>query len=155
MARHHCPLSGGYAFWAAQGRLRCKIPALYVDVGDGAGSTETTMRWSALAVAALLTQAGPALAAIRIIDSTYEGGVTTVSGQTKPHEKVTLDGKYTTTSDGGGHFEFHVRYKPYTCMSNIVAGEDNYAALLNGCLANDAAADLARSDKLPLATNGK
>lgn len=50
------------------------------------------MLWFALFVAALLVPAGPALAAIRIISSTYENGFTTVSGQTKPAEKVTLDG---------------------------------------------------------------
>ena len=98
----------------------------------------------ALVTFALLVWAGPAAAAIRIIDSTYDNGLTTVTGQTKPNQKVTLDGKFTATSDGGGRFEFHVKHKPYTCMSEIAAGEDTYSVLLNGCLSSDAAADAAR-----------
>jgi hypothetical protein len=116
---------------------------------------ETTMPWVALFVAALLVPAGPALAAIRIISSTYENGFTTVSGQTKPGEKVTLDGKFTTTADGGGQFEFHVRHKPDTCMSNIVAGEDSYSALLSGCLSSDAAADTASNNASARVERGK
>lgn len=105
----------------------------------------------AAAFALVVLEASPAWAAIRIIDSNYENGVTTVTGQTKPHQTVTLDEKYTTTSDGGGHFEFHVKEKPVTCMSNIVAGDDNYSALLTGCLASDAAAD---ADRLGLPPPG-
>lgn len=97
----------------------------------------------------LLLAAGPAAAAIRIVSSTYEDGMATITGQTRPNQKVTLDGKFTTTSDGGGHFEFHVKYKPPTCMSDIAAGDDSYSTLLTGCLASDAAADAARMGVSP------
>lgn len=119
---------------------------LYCLWGDGVDLMETTMLLFVAVIAALLMPGGQALAAIRIIDSTYEDGLTIISGQAKPHEKVILDGEYTTTADAGGRFEFHVRHKPNTCMSNIVAGEDSYSALLTGCLASDAAADAARTN---------
>jgi len=109
---------------------------------------------AALAVA-LFLQSGPAAASIRIIDSNFENGQATVTGQTHPHQKVTLGGKFVTTSDGGGYFEFHVKYKPYTCMADVTAGEDSYSALLNGCLSSDAAADAARNGVSPPPADSK
>jgi hypothetical protein len=47
---------------------------------------------------------------------------------------VTLDGKYKTKSDGGGHFKFSVREKPDTCMSDIRSGSDVYSAVIAGFL---------------------
>lgn len=79
-------------------------------------------------------------AAIRIAESRYEDGVLIVSGQTRPDQSVTLDGKYKTKADGGGHFEFRVdKYKPRYCMSDITAGDDSYSAVIAGCLLSDAA----------------
>jgi hypothetical protein len=105
-----------------------------------------TMRsWLAAATVILLFETGPAAAAIRIIDSIYADGVTTVTGQTRPHQKVTLDGKYSAQSDGAGRFEFHVKYKPETCLSDIAAGEDSYSAVITNCLLGDATA----SDQAP------
>jgi hypothetical protein len=109
----------------------------------------------AAAMAFVVLDASPAWAAIRIIDSNYENGITTVTGQTRSHQKVTLDGQYTTMSDGGGHFEFHVKYKPDTCLVSIVVDEDNYSALLTGCLASDAAADAARTGVSPPPSTAK
>jgi hypothetical protein len=56
-----------------------------------------------------------------------------VSGDTAPGRAVTLDGKDKTKADGEGHFEFDVKYKPPTCMSDIRAGDDVYSAVIAGC----------------------
>ena len=88
-------------------------------------------------------------AAIRIADSRYEDGVLIVSGQTRPDQSVTLDGKFKTKADGGGHFEFRVdKYKPPYCMSDITAGEDSYSAVITGCLLSDAAENLSAKQNL-------
>ncbi len=66
---------------------------------------EMTMRSLCLALATvLLLGAAPAAASIRIVDSIYRNGVLLITGQTRPHKRVTLDGKYVTQSDAGGHF---------------------------------------------------
>jgi len=102
----------------------------------------------------LLVGSTAANAAIRITVSRYEGGELIVAGQTRPDQAVTLDGKYKTKADGGGHFEFHVKtYKPRYCMSDITAGEDAYSAVIAGCLLSDAAADY-RSDAPGAARKG-
>lgn len=79
---------------------------------------------------------------IRITDSVYADGTLTVTGQSQPGKAVTLDGKYKTTADSGGHFEFHVKYKPDTCMSEIDTGEDAYSTVITNCFLDDAAASM-------------
>lgn len=91
----------------------------------------------------LLLGVNSASASIRIIDSIYADDVLLVTGQARPNTQVTLDGKYVTTSDGGGHFEFHEHYKPKTCMSSITTDEDSYSAIVTNCLLGDAAAAIA------------
>ena len=91
-------------------------------------------------VACLWMGTGPASAMIRIIDSLYADGMLTVTGQAQPGRTVTLDGKYKATADSGGRFQFHVKYKPPTCMSEIDTGEDSYSAVITNCLLGDAAA---------------
>jgi hypothetical protein len=98
-------------------------------------------------VAIVLLGTGPASASIRITDARYEGGVLIVSGQATPNQDVTLDGKYNTKANGGGHFEFRESYRPSTCMSNITAGEDSYSTIITNCLLNDAAAAVSPSGK--------
>jgi hypothetical protein len=103
---------------------------------------ETTMRsLFAAVVVTLMLQAGPASALIRITDSRYENGMLIVSGQVKPNTKVTLDGKFTTSANGSGRFEFRVKHKPASCMSDIATGEDTYSAVITNCLLGDAAAN--------------
>jgi hypothetical protein len=107
-------------------------------------AVEMTMRsLYAAPLAVLLFGTTCADAAIRITASRYEDGVLTVSGQVTPDQQVTLDNKYKTKADGGGHFEFHVKaYKPPTCMSDITAGEDSYSAVIAGCFLSDAQDEL-------------
>ena len=102
------------------------------------------MRGSCAIVAmVLLLEVNSASASIRIIDSIYADDVLLVTGQARPNTQVTLDGTYVTTSDGGGHFEFHEHYKPKSCMSSITTDEDSYSAIITNCLLGDAAAALA------------
>jgi hypothetical protein len=81
----------------------------------------------------LLTGVSAALADIRIDESRYQNGKTTIAGQTGPDRTVTLDDKYKTKSDGDGNFKFEAKYKPPTCMSDIKAGNDVYSAVIAGC----------------------
>lgn len=98
------------------------------------------MRSLVATLALLLLGSQYAQAAIRITDSRYEDGVLIVAGQTRPDQAVTLDSKYKTKADGGGHFEFRVQhYKPPYCMSDITAGDDSYSAVIAGCFLTDAA----------------
>jgi hypothetical protein len=98
------------------------------------------MRSLVAAVTISLMLIGPAAAAIRILDSVYADNTLIVTGQTRPGQQISLDGKFTTKADSGGHFEFRVKYKPPTCMSNITAGEDSYSAVITNCLLGDATA---------------
>ena len=105
------------------------------------------MRMLCAALTVALLGAAPASAAIRINDSRFENGTLTITGQTRPNEQVTLDGKYTTKADGGGHFEFKVPYRPPTCMPEITSGEDSYEPVVTNCLLDDAAASSDRTAK--------
>jgi hypothetical protein len=85
------------------------------------------------ALALTVALAVPASADIRINVSRYENGHLRIEGHTEPNSKVTLDGKYTTTSNSGGYFTFTESYKPSDCMSDIRSGEDVYSAVIAGC----------------------
>jgi len=91
-----------------------------------------------------------ASAEIRINVSRIENGALTVSGETRPNQTVTLDGKYQAKSDAAGRFAFHLSYKPDTCMSDIKSGDDVYSAVIAGCLI---ATQLAAPEPSP--TSGK
>jgi hypothetical protein len=93
---------------------------------------EKIMRWLTAALI-LLCGVTAAAADIRIDESRYQNGKTIVTGDTGPGRTVTLDGKFTTKSDNEGHFKFDVRYKPFTCMTDIKAGQDVYSAVIAGC----------------------
>ncbi|HEU5017541.1 MAG TPA: hypothetical protein VFT69_06165 [Pseudolabrys sp.] len=77
---------------------------------------------------------GTASADIRIDQSRYANGEVTIVGETSPDAVVTLDDKYKTKSDAGGHFKFTEPYKPFTCMSDIRSGSNIYSAVIAGCL---------------------
>lgn len=82
----------------------------------------------------LIAATGAARADIRINESRFVDGNVIISGETEPHRTVTLDNKFTTTSDGGGYFNFTAHEKPFTCMSDIRSGSDIYSAVISGCL---------------------
>jgi hypothetical protein len=92
---------------------------------------QSLVLFGALALTAAL--AAPASADIRINVSRFENGHLHIEGHTEPNAKVTLDGKYTTTSNSGGYFTFTESYKPSDCMSDIRSGEDVYSAVIAGC----------------------
>ena len=104
---------------------------------------------AAAVTTALLAATLPASATIRITAARYESGQLIIEGQTTPNAKVTLDGKYHATADGGGRFKFREPYKPLTCMSDITAGEDAYSTIVTNCLLDDAAAALTPAVKSP------
>ena len=81
-----------------------------------------------------LAIATAARADIRINESRFVDGNVIISGETTPDQTVTLDGKFTTKSDGGGYFKFSAHEKPFTCMSDIRSGNDIYSAVISGCL---------------------
>lgn len=86
-----------------------------------------------LALVVFIAGAGAAQADIRITDSHYLNGTLVVSGETEPNNTVTLDDRFKTKADGGGHFTFKVQEKPDTCMSDIRSGADIYSAVISGC----------------------
>ena len=105
--------------------------------------------WAAAVIAILIAETFPASATIRITAARYENGQLIIEGQTSPNTKVTLDGKYHTTADGGGRFKFRESHKPVTCMSSITAGQDAYSTIVTNCLLDDAAAALSPATKSP------
>ena len=100
------------------------------------------MRSLAAIAVVLLLGAGSARASIRIDDARLESGQLTLSGQAAPGQSITVDGKFSTKADAGGHFQFQANYKPPTCMVSLTAGDDSYSAIVTGCLLDDAAAAL-------------
>jgi hypothetical protein len=90
-------------------------------------------RVAGVVLAAALGYSSLAHAEIRVSVSRYEDGTLTVAGQTAPNRTVTLDGRASVKSDGGGHFVFQEHYKPETCMSDITSGDDIYSAVIAGC----------------------
>jgi|GEM_PF-5125053 hypothetical protein len=92
------------------------------------------MRARISALLLLAAIAGAARAEIRIDESRFVGGRLVIRGETAPHRTVTLDDKFTTTSNADGTFSFSVDEKPFTCMSEIRAGDDVYSAVIAGCL---------------------
>ena len=77
---------------------------------------------------------GAASAEIRISVSRYKDGALTITGETRPNQTVTLDGKYQAKSDAAGRFAFHLDYKPPTCMADLTTGADVYSAVVAYCL---------------------
>jgi hypothetical protein len=83
---------------------------------------------------AALMASGAAQAEIRVSVSRYDHGALKIEGQTAPNRIVTLDGRFKAQSDGGGYFRFDEKgYKPDDCMSDLVADNDIYSAVIAGC----------------------
>jgi hypothetical protein len=78
----------------------------------------------------------PAEARIRLTDSEILAGVLVVAGHTQhTNEAISLDGKFTTTSDRHRRFYFRVPYYPPSCMVTLKAGDDERTAAVAVCAA--------------------
>lgn len=98
------------------------------------------MRLGSVALASVWVFAGgllwPAEARIRLNDSEMLAGLLVVTGHTQhPFETISLDGKYTTKSDGRRRFHFRVPYYPPTCTVTLKAGDDDRTAAVAVCAA--------------------
>jgi hypothetical protein len=69
-------------------------------------------------------------------DAEILAGVLVVSGYTqKPHETITLDGKYTAESNRRHRFIFHVPYYPSNCTVTLKTQSDERAVAVAACAA--------------------
>ena len=91
---------------------------------------------AAIAASAIAVCATPAAAYIGIRGAEMLAGVLIISGWTaKPNQEITLDGKFTTTSDERRRFRFRVPHYPDDCIVELKAGEDVRRAVVYGCAA--------------------
>lgn len=95
------------------------------------------MRVACVALALLSTSlatVGTAQARIRLNDAQIMAGVLVVGGWTqKRGETVTLDGKYTVTSDKKRRFVFRIPYFPAGCTVALASGDDTRTAVIANC----------------------
>jgi hypothetical protein len=94
----------------------------------------------ALALASVCVLMGtplrPAEARIRLNDSEILAGLLVVTGHTQhANETISLDGKFTTTSDRHRRFSFRIPYYPPTCTVTLKAGDDERTAAVAVCAA--------------------
>lgn len=88
----------------------------------------------AFAIAAGAAVASPAEARIRLNDAQIIAGVLVVGGWTSErHQAVSLDEKFTVTSDGGRRFAFRVTHFPPDCSVTLRAGDDVRTAVIGNC----------------------
>ena len=95
------------------------------------------MRYSLIAVCLLCTFAGaaPAQAEITLTRAEYAAGVLVVRGETsRPNQRVTLDGRYSTRTDRFKEFRFRIRYLPPDCSISLRAGLEERPAWVANCL---------------------
>jgi hypothetical protein len=77
-----------------------------------------------------------AQARIRLNDSEMLAGLLVVTGHTEhPNETITLDGKFTATSNHSRRFYFRIPYYPPTCTVTLKAGDDERTAAVAVCAA--------------------
>lgn len=75
-----------------------------------------------------------AQARIRLRDAEILAGTLVVVGTTQhPRETVTLDDKYSTTSNRHRRFAFHIPYYPANCTVGLKAGADQRSAVVAVC----------------------
>ena len=90
----------------------------------------------AVAAAAIVAHAAPAAAKISIRGTGILAGELTVSGWTpRPHQEITLDGRFTTRSDRWKRFRFRVPHDPQDCTIELTAGEEMRRVVVRGCTA--------------------
>jgi len=98
------------------------------------------MRVASVALTCVWVLAGgmssPAAARIRLSDSEILAGRLVVVGHTQhANETISLDGKFTTTSNRHRRFYFRVPYYPPTCTITLKAGDDERTAAVAVCAA--------------------
>jgi hypothetical protein len=88
-------------------------------------------------IAALLPPA-TALAELRIDDARFHEGALVVHGTTSaPLQTVTLDRRFTATSDHDGRFSFQLRHTPFLCVVKLSAGTESQEATVTDCIMDD------------------
>lgn len=76
----------------------------------------------------------PAHAEITLTRAEYTGGVLVVRGETsRPNQRVTLDGRYSTQTDRFKEFRFRIRYLPPDCSITLRAGREARPAWVANC----------------------
>lgn len=93
------------------------------------------MRVALMALAlAVAGTAGTAEARIRLNDAQIIAGVLVVGGWTSErHQSVTLDDKFTVTSDARRRFVFRIDHFPTRCAVTLRAGGDERTAVIGNC----------------------
>jgi len=96
------------------------------------------MRVASVALACVCTLTGvvvdSAQARIRLRDAEILAGTLVVVGTTQhPGETVTLDDKFSTTSNRRRRFAFHIPYYPASCTVSLKAGADQRSAVVAVC----------------------
>ena len=92
---------------------------------------------SVVSVCVLVGVSAPsAQARIRLNDSEMLAGLLVVAGHTeRRNETITLDGKFTATSNRYRRFVFRIPYYPPSCMVTLKAGDDERSAAVAACAA--------------------
>jgi len=98
------------------------------------------MRVASIALACVCGLTGGLLrsaeARIRLNDSEMLAGLLVVTGHTQhANETISLDGKFTATSDRHRRFTFRIPYYPSTCTVTLKAGDDERTAAVAVCAA--------------------
>jgi hypothetical protein len=88
---------------------------------------------------AAMLLAAPACAEITLKEVQYEAGILVVAGDTTHRNRdISLDGRFTETSDQAGAFRFRIEYLPDDCTISLFDGEDTRTASIRGCRIKDA-----------------
>jgi hypothetical protein len=111
-----------------------RAPAAF-RVMRGAGLKMMRGAWMAVcAGAALVAGTGESEARIRLNDAQIMAGVLVVGGWTQTRgETVTLDDKFSVTSDQRRRFVFRIPHMPANCRVTLRAGADSREAIVANC----------------------
>jgi hypothetical protein len=87
-----------------------------------------------VAGALVMATAAESEARIRLDEAHISAGVLVVGGRTKERDaSVSLDGKFTTTSDKRRHFSFRLPYVPANCTVTLKSGAFTRTAAITNC----------------------
>ena len=79
-----------------------------------------------------------ASAQLRLDEARIENGRLVVRGSTqRPHQRVTLDRRFTRQSNSRGMFEFRVRHTPFLCRVTVRAAGEQESAKVDNCILDD------------------